>query len=45
MDISFGNITEIKLKDVLLINEIKQFWGINKDLIDVCKDCEFRYRL
>jgi SPASM domain peptide maturase of grasp-with-spasm system len=43
MDISFGNITEIKLKDVLLINEIKQFWSINKDLIDVCKDCEFRY--
>lgn len=23
--------------------KIKEFWGINKDKIKVCKDCEFRY--
>jgi len=24
-------------------NDLKKFWGISKNIIDICKDCEFRY--
>lgn len=40
---SFGNIKENTLKEALEHKEFKKFWNINKDLIKVCKDCEFRH--
>ena len=40
---SFGNIENVKLKDVCKMDEFKKLWDINKDKIKVCKDCEFRY--
>lgn len=43
MQQSFGNIKETTIKEVLSIKELSQSWNINKDSIDVCKDCEFRY--
>ncbi len=35
-----------KLEDIIKIINLKRFknlWNVNKDKIDVCKDCEFRY--
>jgi SPASM domain peptide maturase of grasp-with-spasm system len=43
----FGNINEIKQTDDILriINstEFQKYWYVNKDSIDVCKQCEFRH--
>jgi SPASM domain peptide maturase of grasp-with-spasm system len=43
MSISYGNIQNTALKDVLNIPEFKKYWNIKKDDIKVCNVCEFRY--
>lgn len=43
MDFSFGNIKLHKLKDVVNSKPFRKNWNINKDKIDICKDCEFRF--
>jgi len=40
---SFGNILSDKIEDVILKKTFQKVWRVKKDLIDVCKDCEFRY--
>jgi SPASM domain peptide maturase of grasp-with-spasm system len=40
---SFGNINEMSLSDALQEKEFKAYWGVNKDQIDTCRDCEYRY--
>ena len=40
---SFGNIKNITLEEALSHPDFKKLWNINKDQIEVCKDCEFRY--
>ncbi|WP_396192509.1 grasp-with-spasm system SPASM domain peptide maturase [Flavobacterium sp.] len=39
----FGNIKETNLEDALNQLNFKKYWNINKDQIEVCKDCEFRH--
>jgi len=43
MQKSFGNIKDTTLEEALNKPGFKDLWGIRKDDIDVCKDCEFRY--
>ena len=43
MEHDFGNIKDILLKDAIEKPGFKKLWDINKDRIDVCKDCEYRY--
>ncbi len=43
MERSFGNIKDITLEEAINMPGFKDLWGIRKDDIDVCKDCEFRY--
>jgi len=43
MSRSFGNIKDSTLEEALNKPGFKDLWGIRKDDIDVCKDCEFRY--
>ena len=40
---SFGNSREISLHSALLRMGFREFWEVNKDQIETCKDCEFRY--
>lgn len=40
---SYGFINEINLAKLLKNEQFKSFGNINKDTIEVCKDCEFRY--
>jgi SPASM domain peptide maturase of grasp-with-spasm system len=40
---SFGNTQQLSLKEVSLNNSFKKLWGINKEQIEICKDCEFRH--
>ena len=43
MSKSYGNINETSLVEALNESDIKNLWGITKDMVDVCCDCEFRY--
>jgi len=43
MSKSFGNISEVKLIDVIYNEEFTAKWNINKDQIKICQDCEFRH--
>jgi len=43
----FGFIQNIKntedLKKIVFNPEFQKYWKINKEMIDICKDCEFRH--
>ncbi|MCK6543211.1 grasp-with-spasm system SPASM domain peptide maturase [bacterium] len=39
----FGNIHNTSLHSAIIQKEFKDLWLINKDQIEVCKICEFRY--
>ncbi len=39
----YGDINEVDIQNVISKNEFKQYWFIKKDIIEVCKHCEFRY--
>lgn len=39
----FGNIKTSPLSDVVLQKDFTKYWNINKNQIEGCKDCEFRY--
>lgn len=40
---NFGNIRDTSLEKVIQQPDFKKLWGLNKDQIEVCKDCEFRH--
>ena len=40
---SFGHISETTLSEALKKSGFKKYWNINKDQIQGCQDCEFRY--
>ena len=43
MSKTYGKLDNIKLKDVVEKPEFKDLWFINKEQVEVCKDCEFRH--
>lgn len=40
---SFGNISDTSLQGVIARRDFQEIWRVNKDQIEICKDCEFRY--
>ncbi len=40
---SYGNIKNTTLEEAINKRGFKDVWGIKKDEINICKDCEFRY--
>lgn len=40
---SYGQVDTISLSKVVKSRSFKNLWSINKDMISICKDCEFRY--
>jgi len=40
---SFGNAAQVPLVEALLTEGFRDLWGIGKDQVAVCRDCEFRY--
>lgn len=40
---AYGNIKEITLTEATKHKDFKKYWAINKDQIDICKVCEYRY--
>lgn len=43
MKTTYGNVLTASLIDAVDSPELKKLWLINKDMIEVCKDCEFRH--
>ncbi|MCG8457140.1 MAG: grasp-with-spasm system SPASM domain peptide maturase [Holophagales bacterium] len=43
MALSWGNIRDVSLHAAVLKKGFRDLWAINKDQVEVCKDCEFRY--
>ena len=39
---SYGNIQTVSLTEVLAMKGFQDLWGLNKEKIKVCRDCEFR---
>lgn len=43
MEHSFGNLKQKSIHEIIGKREFQKLWKFNKDKIDKCKDCEFRY--
>jgi radical SAM protein with 4Fe4S-binding SPASM domain len=41
--VSYGNVRDVSLHSAVARRDFREMWEINKDQIEVCKDCEFRY--
>lgn len=40
---NFGNINLMSIKDIIDKKSFQKYWKINKDITEVCCDCEYRY--
>jgi len=40
---NFGGLGKTPIKEVLKDHNFTRLWGVSKNMIDTCKDCEFRY--
>ena len=43
MNNNYGKFDASLFEKIIKSNDFQTYWNINKDKIDVCKDCEFRY--
>ncbi len=43
LGVSYGNVRDVSLHSAVARRDFRDLWEINKDQIEVCKDCEFRY--
>jgi radical SAM protein with 4Fe4S-binding SPASM domain len=42
-DHTAGNLKGMTLKELIASHKLKELWGITKDKVERCKDCEYRY--
>ena len=43
MQVNYGHINDTALIHVIEDDNFRKLWDINKDQINICQDCEFRY--
>ncbi|MEI7597122.1 MAG: grasp-with-spasm system SPASM domain peptide maturase [Bacteroidota bacterium] len=43
LQFDYGNINNFDIAEIINKREFQELWHINKDKIETCKDCEFRY--
>lgn len=43
MPASFGNARTTDLRAAVMDEQFRALWEVNKDQVEVCRDCEFRY--
>jgi SPASM domain peptide maturase of grasp-with-spasm system len=43
LGMSYGNVRDVSLHSAVARRDFRELWEVNKDQIEVCKDCEFRY--
>lgn len=39
----YGNVKDLGLSELISLEDYTRYWYVNKDKVEVCKDCEFRY--
>ena len=39
----FGAAATTRLSDVVQLGAFRRLWNVNKDQVDICRDCEYRY--
>jgi len=39
----FGNVSKNRIVDIVDTYSFKSLWGVHKDMLLVCRDCEYRY--
>lgn len=42
MTMAYGSVENNLLTDIVKLNDFQELWGVSKEQINVCKDCEFR---
>lgn len=42
-DLSFGNINEVPIQEIIEKEAFQTKWKITNDQIEICKDCQYRY--
>ena len=42
-DLVLGNVKHQSLSDIIVSDSLRQIWGLTKDKIETCRDCEYRY--
>ena len=42
-DLCLGNLAAGEPRDLVGGSAVQRFWGLTKDKVEVCRDCEFRY--
>ena len=40
---SYGHVSDTSLHSALAHSGFREVWEVNKDQVEVCRDCEFRY--
>lgn len=40
---TIGNVTEMPLQAILDSARLRKLWGLTKDRVEICRDCEYRY--
>ncbi len=40
---TYGIINDRSIKEIIENTDFKDIWFVNKDKVEVCSDCEFRY--
>jgi len=43
MAASFGNANATRIRSAVMDEKFRELWEVNKDQVEVCRDCEFRY--
>ena len=43
MSKSYGNIKDYSISEVVIKKDFQEIWHVSKNLIDICKICEFRF--
>ena len=43
LDKSYGHVSTSDIYTIVTSDEFQSLWFIHKDIISICKDCEFRY--
>lgn len=43
LPMSYGDVNETSIHEAVMRRDFQELWEINKDQIDTCRDCEFRY--
>lgn len=38
-----GNVLQAPLREIVSSEAVARAWGLSKDLVEVCRDCEYRY--